>query len=74
MGQQAVRDHVNVQDTGETTVEVTMPNEILRYVDELAELGQISRTEALVQAVATTRELVNAPKGARIAPIKRQRH
>lgn len=55
-----------------TKVEVELPDETLSDLDELAKKRKISRTEALVQAVATTKELSDrAPHGARIEPLSK---
>jgi len=53
-----------------TTVQVELPDETLRDLDDLAKKKGITRTEALIEAVTTTRELVErAPNGARIVPV-----
>jgi hypothetical protein len=59
--------YVEIEDTGNTEVRVSLPNEILHIIDGLAKRKGITRTEALVQAVVTTKVLVGiAPHGARV--------
>lgn len=57
--------HVDLVDDGETEVRIVLPNAVMRIIDDLAIRKGITRTEAVVQAVVTTKVLVGiAPNGA----------
>jgi hypothetical protein len=52
-----------------TTVEVDLPEQTLRAIDELARRKGITRTQALTQAVATAKWIDDkAPNGAKVTP------
>lgn len=60
-------------------VAVDLPEETIRDLEDLAERKHITRTEALVQAVETTKQIADrAPNGATIVPVSaraaRRRH
>jgi len=53
-------------------VEVDLPEEVIRDIQDLADRKGISPTDALVEAVATTKSIADkAPHGARIVPVSR---
>ncbi len=57
-------------DEGETEVRVILPNAVLRVIDDLATRKGLTRTEALIQSVVTTKAVADlAPHGAVVTPM-----